>query len=40
MVSKAISLDTTSMAHAWYNVGALYDICDQPEDAAKVIYLA
>ena len=20
---------------AWYNVGALYDMCDQPEDAQK-----
>jgi hypothetical protein len=23
------------MADAWYNVGALYDMCDQPEDAQQ-----
>jgi tetratricopeptide (TPR) repeat protein len=34
MLARAIKLDPT-MADAWYNVGALYDMCDQPEDAQQ-----
>ena len=30
MLARALKLDST-MADAWYNVGALYDMCDQPE---------
>jgi len=32
MLARALRLDST-MADAWYNVGALYDMCEQPEDA-------
>jgi hypothetical protein len=32
MLARALKLDST-MADAWYNVGALYDMCDQAEDA-------
>ena len=34
MLARALKLDPT-MADAWYNVGALYDMADQPEDAQQ-----
>ena len=34
MLSRALKLDPT-MSDAWYNVGALYDMCDQPDDAQQ-----
>ena len=34
MLARALKLDP-SMADAWYNVGALYDMADQPEDAQQ-----
>lgn len=35
MFGRTLRLDPT-MADAWYNVGALYDMVDQPEDAQQV----
>ena len=32
MFKRAVDLDAT-MADAWYNVGSLYDMCGQKEDA-------
>jgi hypothetical protein len=35
MFGRTLRLDP-AMADAWYNVGALYDMVDQPEDAQQV----